>query len=68
MIMKAIADIKDIKINAKKAAHPITEDITKSPNKFLFPSSIIQRYIKYLKNQNKFKIKKPNLATVGFLV
>ena len=66
MIMKVIDDIKNIKINAKKAAHPITEDTTKSPSKFLFPSSIIQRYIKYLKSQNKFKIKKPNRATVGF--
>ena len=65
--MKETPTIKDIKINPKKAAHPITEDITKSPNKFLFPSSIIQRYIKYLKSQNKFKIKKPNRATVGFL-
>ena len=49
MIMKVIDDIKNIKINAKKAAHPITEDITKSPNKFLFPSSIIQRYKKLFK-------------------
>jgi len=42
--MKETPTIKDIKINPKKAAHPITEDITKSPNKFLFPSFIIQRY------------------------
>ena len=42
--MKAVTAIKDIKINAKKAAHPITEDITKSPNKSLFPSSIVQSY------------------------
>jgi hypothetical protein len=42
--MKETPIIKDIKINAKKAAHPITEDITKSPSIFLFPSSIIQRY------------------------
>lgn len=48
--MKAVTAIKDIKINAKKAAHPITEDITKSPNKSLFPSSIIQRYKKLFKS------------------
>ena len=64
--MKETPTIKDIKINPKKAAHPITEDITKSPNKFLFPSFIIQRYTKYIEIQNKFKIKKPNLAMVGF--
>ena len=50
MIMKVIDDIKNIKINAKKAAHPITEDTTKSPTKFLFPSSIIQRYKKLFKS------------------
>ena len=48
--MKVIAAIKDVKINPKKAAHPITEVITKSPNKFLFPSSIIQRYKKLFKS------------------
>ena len=50
MIMKVIDDIENIKNNAKKAVHPIVEDITKSPSKFLFPSSIIQRYKKLFKS------------------
>jgi hypothetical protein len=58
MIIKAVPTIRNVKINAKKTAHPMTEDITKSLNKSLFPSFIIQRYIINLKSQNKFKIKK----------
>jgi len=51
---------------ANNVAHPIAVDIKKSPSKFLLPSSITQIYVHYSVYTNKFKIKKPNRATVGF--
>ena len=55
-------------IKAINAAHPIVEDITKSPSKFFLPSFIRQRYNNYIINQNKSKIKKPNRSSWVFLL
>ena len=68
IIIRDVPIMTKRQIRAIKAAHPIVEDITKSPSKFFLPSFIIQRYMKIHKSLNIFKIKKPNLAKVGFLI